>query len=62
MSRLYPLEGLLLNLKEEIQPGRREYLPRDRAYELLKERTGQDFGYNVGAWEAWIDAKEEKEE
>jgi hypothetical protein len=61
MSRLYPLEGLLLNLKQEIAPGRREYLPREQAYELLKEWTGQDFGYDIEAWEAWIEKNEEKE-
>lgn len=26
---------------------------RSRAYEVLKERTGQDFGYDADAWEKW---------
>lgn len=55
MSQLMPLEGLLLNLKQAIpSTRRREYLPKERALELLKEWTGQDFGYDVAAWERWI--------
>jgi hypothetical protein len=55
MSQLMPLEGLLLNLKQEIPPHRRrEYLPKERALELLKQWTGQDFGDDVAAWERWI--------
>jgi peptidoglycan/LPS O-acetylase OafA/YrhL len=42
MSQLMPLQGLLLDLKQEIPPARRrEYLPRDRALELLKEWTAR---------------------
>ena len=55
MSQLMPLEVLLLNLKQEISPvRRREYLPKERALQLLKEWTGQDFGDDVAAWERWI--------
>ena len=55
MSHLLPLEGLLKNLKQEIpQSHKREYLTRERAYELLKCWTGQDFGYDVDAWGEWI--------
>ena len=55
MSHIMPLEGALKNLKQEISPERRrEYVPRERALELLKQWTGQDFGYDVEAWEAWI--------
>jgi hypothetical protein len=50
-----PLEGALKNLKQEIPPARlREYIPRERALELLKQWTGKDFGYDVEKWEAWI--------
>jgi hypothetical protein len=55
MSHLTPLGGALKNLKQEVPPvRRREYLPRERALELLKQWTGQDFGYDVDRWEAWI--------
>jgi hypothetical protein len=43
-----------MNLAGEIAQGRREYLPRERAYELLREWTGQDFGYDIAQWRAWI--------
>lgn len=55
MSKLLPFQGLLLNLSGKIRPQlRREYLTKDRAYELLKEWTGQDFGYDVKKWSSWI--------
>ena len=54
MSQISFLDGLLMNLRQEIQRGRREYLSQDRAYELLKQSTGQDFGYDFDQWETWI--------
>jgi hypothetical protein len=53
--RLTLIDGLLKNLKQEIPPHmRREYLTRERAYEKLKAITGQDFGFDVERWQAWI--------
>jgi hypothetical protein len=49
-----PLQGLLLNLEGKIPPGRRSYMPKEEAYERLVKRTGQDFGYDVKAWRAWL--------
>ena len=55
MSHLTPLAGALRNLKQEVPPERRrEYVPRERALELLKRWTGQDFGYDAEKWETWI--------
>jgi hypothetical protein len=55
MSHLTPLAGALKNLKQEVPPQRRrDYVPRERALELLKQWTGQDFGYDLDKWEAWI--------
>lgn len=54
MSRITLLQGLLLNLKGEIEPRRREYLSRKEAYAQLKLHTGQDFGYDVDKWEQWV--------
>jgi hypothetical protein len=57
--RLTPIERLLRNFKEEIPSYmRREYLPKDVAYEKLKRMTGQDFGDNVEQWETWIKEQE----
>jgi len=46
--------GLLKNLRQEIRPGRREYLTKEQAYEQLKYHTGQDFGYDIEGWRQWI--------
>ena len=45
---------LLMNLRKEIQVGRREYLCQKQAFEMLKKYTGQDFGYDFDQWELWI--------
>jgi hypothetical protein len=42
-----------MNLNQEIQKGRCEYLSRDAAYERLKTLTGEDFGYDINAWNNW---------
>jgi len=54
MSRITPVEGFLLNLEQKIEECRREYLPRDAAYEKLKSLTGEDFGYDTEKWRTWI--------
>jgi hypothetical protein len=63
MSRLTLYNGLLLNLEGKIKEGRREFLPRQEAYEKLKQLTGQDFGYEVLRWRDWIrrDVRREEE-
>ena len=38
---------------------RREFLPKDVAYERLKEMTGRDFGDNIEQWEKWIQGQED---
>jgi hypothetical protein len=54
VSRLTLFQGLLLNLEGKIRPGRREYLPKEEARKRLVALTGQDFGYDVKAWRAWL--------
>lgn len=54
MSRILPTQGLLLNLEEKIEPGRREYLSREETHRQLKAVTGQDLRYDAIAWRAWI--------
>ena len=54
MSRLTPAALLLQNLMGKIPKGRREYLSPEDAYRMLKEETGQDFGYDERKWREWI--------
>jgi len=30
------------------------YMAREKAYEALKNYTGQDFGYDADAWQEWF--------
>ncbi len=32
----------------------RSYLSQEKAYQLLKAWTGQDFGLDIEAWENWV--------
>jgi len=50
-----PLAQILLrNLKGEVPPESRTYLDREEARDELKRLTGEDFGYDPAAWEAWL--------
>ena len=55
MTRIEPIEGFLMNLRQEIPPERiRLYMTREEAYEALKKMSGKDFGIdNVVGWEQW---------
>ncbi len=61
MSRITLLKGLLMNLNQEIQKDRREYLSREAAYERLKALTGEDFGYDVNDWNNWAEQNKKDE-
>jgi aminopeptidase C len=54
MSRITLFQGLLMNLGQEIEEDRFEYLTKEEAYRQLKQLTGQDFGYDVKKWKQWI--------
>jgi hypothetical protein len=54
MTRLTFDQLLIANLGDELPRLTRGYIPKERAYEILKESTGQDFGYDVKAWKKWI--------
>jgi len=56
MCRITFFKLLVMNLEGEIQEGRREHMPPDESYKLLKESTGQDFGGDIFAWKAWLKA------
>jgi hypothetical protein len=54
VARLTPLQGLLLNLNQEIERWDRAYLTQEKALQMLKNVTGQDFGYDVEKWKEWL--------
>ena len=54
MSRMKTHIWFLRNLKGSIPRGRRRYMPKEEAYEYLKQITLQDFGYDIQAWERWF--------
>lgn len=49
------LHNLLMNFRGCCEPSGRNYLPKNKAYDLLKHHTGEDFGDNFDKWEQWID-------
>jgi|GEM_PF-2839787 len=51
-----PIKFLLDNLKGVYSPDDIAFFPREDAYEELKEKTKQDFGMDIAAWEAWYDS------
>src|SRR5579871_6509843 len=56
MSLLLPLERWLVNLEEDVDPSYLFiYVPRVTALNLLKEQTGQDFGYDAQGWQEWLE-------
>jgi len=61
MSRLTLVDGLLMNLKHEIDPGRREYVAPELAHQRLVQLTGQDLGDDVDAWKLWFKRKKQAE-
>jgi hypothetical protein len=56
MSLIDPVERLLLNLEEEIDPSYIFlYVNKDSAFKQLKLLTGQDFGYDARQWRQWLE-------
>jgi hypothetical protein len=61
MTRLYPFKGLILNPEGKIPVSqKRLYLPRETAFNRLKQLTGQDFGYDAEAWKKWFKENNKK--
>ena len=53
-------ELLLWNLRGDFEEGDgMAYIPKEKAYEELKQKTGHDFGYDSEAWENWLDENKE---
>lgn len=58
--RLTDEEILIANLHGGIHPESPHYKTKEEAYELLKEITHQDFGYDVEQWKDWCKQNEEE--
>jgi len=54
MARLTLEQILIGNLKQIIPKEAMMYLAQENAIERLKQITGQDFGYDVEAWEKYL--------
>ena len=54
MSMLGVYEILLRGLAEEVHPSTLHFLPRESAYQELKRRTGQDYGYDPEKWREYL--------
>lgn len=54
MPRLLPHEIYLLALSGKTRLGARALPTKTEAHQSLIRLTGQDFGFNVAAWEKWI--------
>ena len=55
MPRMYSHQYLIYNLAGNFYERERQYMPQEVAYQLLKQVTGQDFGYDHIKWESWIE-------
>lgn len=56
MSLLFPMEMLLVNLEEDVDPGYVFiHFPKEAALRELREATGQDFGYDAVRWRLWLE-------
>jgi len=52
----HPIQFLIDNLKGVYSEDDIAFFPREDAYEELKEKTKQDFGMDIAAWETWYDS------
>ncbi len=53
--QMFPKELGLANLKGELSPDERGFMPVEAAYQFLKKLSGLDFGYDVERWTKWVD-------
>ena len=56
MSKLFPIQRLIVNLEGGLDKYEgMAYLPKEAAYQELKEMSGQDFGDDSDAWRNWYE-------
>jgi hypothetical protein len=60
--RLKPEELFIENLAGNISKATMQYMPKERALELLRKSSGQDFGYDVAKWREWLRHKDNGDE
>ncbi len=48
-------EIMIANLEQSLPKPVPGYMPRGHAYQRLKTRSGEDFGYDVEAWKRWLE-------
>lgn len=51
---------LLRGLSASTDPRQLHHMTPEAAYQELKQRTGQDFGYDVEKWRAYLRANREQ--
>lgn len=55
MSKIRLYEGLVRNLEGKVdERNRKLFLTKEDALKMLKEKTGQDFGFEVKEWREWL--------
>lgn len=55
--RLKPEELFIENLAGNISKETMQYMTKERALDMLKKASGEDFGYDVDQWKSWLDQK-----
>jgi hypothetical protein len=54
MSLSHVDQLLLRGLEGRADPNSLQYISREAAYQELRQRTGQDFGYDVEKWRDYL--------
>jgi hypothetical protein len=54
MSLSHAYELLLRGLEGTSDPNSLRYISREAAYLELRQRTGQDFGYDIEKWREYV--------
>ena len=55
MTRIDPIEMLILNLEGELPEGALGFMNREDALSELKRLSSKDFGYDYSSWRSWKD-------
>lgn len=61
MTRLTPIQLDIANLLEQRPKNSLGYMTKEQALELLKKRSGQNYGYDAKRWVQWVRENEKDE-
>lgn len=61
MTRLTPIQLDIANLLGQRPKNSLGYMTKEQALELLKKRSGQDYGYDAKRWVQWVRENEKDE-